>query len=165
MNKRIIFKNLDGSIGIVIPSPKARGQILLEKEKLDKEGNVITPAKYRDENDIEFSIRIAMTDVPHGLDYRIVDASEIPEDRTFRDAWTDSANAVKVDMPKARQIHMNRIREKRNEKLAVLDIETLKGKDVQAQKQKLRDLPQALDLSKVKTPEELKALWPVELKD
>lgn len=30
---------------------------------------------------------IAAKDVPSGVKYKIVDASEIPEDRTFRNAW------------------------------------------------------------------------------
>lgn len=30
---------------------------------------------------------IAQKDVPAGVPYKIVDVSEIPEDRTFRDAW------------------------------------------------------------------------------
>jgi hypothetical protein len=29
----------------------------------------------------------AKKDVPTGLPYKIVDVSEIPDDRTFRDAW------------------------------------------------------------------------------
>ena len=31
---------------------------------------------------------IAAKDVPQGKEYHIVDVSEIPTDRTFRDAWT-----------------------------------------------------------------------------
>ncbi len=31
---------------------------------------------------------IATKDVPAGVSYKIVDVSEIPEDRTFRNAWT-----------------------------------------------------------------------------
>ena len=33
------------------------------------------------------SVELALKDVPAGLPYTIVDASEIPEDRTFRAAW------------------------------------------------------------------------------
>ena len=39
---------------------------------------------------------------------------------TFRDAWEDTGTAVVVNMPKARVIHMDRIRRKRNEKLQKL---------------------------------------------
>ena len=33
------------------------------------------------------SIELAMKDIPVGKSYKIVDVAEIPEDRTFRDAW------------------------------------------------------------------------------
>ena len=57
-NKRIIYKTQDG-VAIIIPSP-----------------------------DCNLSIEeIAAKDVPQGVVYKIVDVSEIPEDRTFRNAW------------------------------------------------------------------------------
>lgn len=95
--------------------------------------------------------------------WRIAGDAEIPQDRYFRKAWEDNGT-LSVNMPKARDIHMDRIRAKRNEKLKELDIETLKGRDVQTEKQALRDIPQTFDLTKATTPEELKALWPDELK-
>lgn len=59
MQKRIVYKNEQGGISIVIPA-----------------------------FDCNLSIEeIAAKDVPQGAAYKIVDASEIPEDRTFRDAW------------------------------------------------------------------------------
>lgn len=33
------------------------------------------------------SIDAAMKDIPEGKPYKIVDVSEIPSDRTFRNAW------------------------------------------------------------------------------
>lgn len=33
------------------------------------------------------SIELAMKDVPAGVEYQIVDVADIPEDRTFRNAW------------------------------------------------------------------------------
>jgi hypothetical protein len=33
------------------------------------------------------SVEAALKDVPQGKTYQIVDASDIPTDRTFRDAW------------------------------------------------------------------------------
>jgi hypothetical protein len=62
MDKRIIYKNSDGSISIIIPSPEA-----LENKTIDE---------------------IAKKDVPTGLNYKIVNVSDIPTDRTFRTAWT-----------------------------------------------------------------------------
>ena len=34
------------------------------------------------------SIEACMKDIPEGAEYAIVDAADIPEDRTFRGAWT-----------------------------------------------------------------------------
>ena len=59
MDKRIIYKNTDGSISIIIPA------------------------------DCGLTVeQIAQKDVPTGLNYKIVDVSEVPSDREFRDAWT-----------------------------------------------------------------------------
>ena len=59
MDKRIIYKNTDGTIGIIIPA------------------------------DCGLTIeQIAKKDVPTGLKYKIVDVSEVPSDREFRNAWT-----------------------------------------------------------------------------
>ena len=60
MNKRIIYKNTDGSVSIIVP---------------------ITDSGFTVE-------QIAKKDVPAGLKYKIVNVSEISSDRTFRDAWT-----------------------------------------------------------------------------
>jgi hypothetical protein len=34
------------------------------------------------------TIQACMKDIPEGAEYAIVDAADIPEDRTFRGAWT-----------------------------------------------------------------------------
>jgi predicted acetyltransferase len=60
--KRIIYKNLDNTVSIVIPSDEALSFMTIEQ--------------------------IANKDVPTGLKYKIVDVSEIPSDREFRNAWT-----------------------------------------------------------------------------
>lgn len=60
MSQRIIYKNPDGSIAVIIPVPDCG--LTLEQ--------------------------IAAKDVPTGLPYKIVDASEIPTDRSMRNAWT-----------------------------------------------------------------------------
>lgn len=33
------------------------------------------------------SVELAMKDIPEGAEYKVVDVSDIPTDRTFRDAW------------------------------------------------------------------------------
>lgn len=104
---------------------------------------------------------------------QVVDLDVIPADRTFRNAWEHGGDKVAVNMDRARTIHLDRIREVRNAALVALDVETMKavGKGdpevlgtVEAQKQALRDIPQVLDLTVAQTPDELKAIWPEELK-
>jgi hypothetical protein len=60
MNLRIIFPNDEGGVAVIIPAPECG--LTIEQ--------------------------IAAKDVPAGKPYEIVDVSEIPEDRTFRGAWT-----------------------------------------------------------------------------
>ena len=106
MNKRIIYQNNNGGVSILIPAPEARKQALVSEAVteivkhdavLDEDGKeispayeetlIITPAVYRDETDQEFAEWIAAKDVPAGKTFQIVDVSDIPEDRTFRNAW------------------------------------------------------------------------------
>lgn len=100
MNQRIIYPNDDGGVSILIPAPNARKQVLVSEAVYESvfipatedtpeatEQKLVSPAVYRDETDEEFLTWIAQKDVPAGKPYKIVDVSDIPEDRTFRDAW------------------------------------------------------------------------------
>jgi hypothetical protein len=60
--KRIIYKNPDNTVSIIVPSTNALKIMSIED--------------------------IANKDVPTGYKYKIVDVSEIPNDREFRNAWT-----------------------------------------------------------------------------
>lgn len=59
MNQRIIYQTEEGGVAIIIPAPDCG--LTIEE--------------------------IAAKDVPEGKPYKIVDVVDIPEDRTFRDAW------------------------------------------------------------------------------
>jgi hypothetical protein len=59
MNQRIIYPTPEGGVAVIIPAPDCG--LTIEE--------------------------IAAKDVPAGVPFRIVDASEIPSDRTFRNAW------------------------------------------------------------------------------
>lgn len=59
MEKRIIYPTDDGGVAIITPAPECSLSIT----------------------------EIAQKDVPRGKPYKIIDASEVPEDRTFRKAW------------------------------------------------------------------------------
>lgn len=106
---------------------------------------------------------------PDYLSHRVIDDNELPQDDYFREAWEDNNAAIVVNMPKAREIHMNRLRVDRNAKLEELDVTYMRADEagdtelkdsIAAQKQQLRDMPETFDLSVYETPEELKAAIP-----
>lgn len=59
MDQRIIYPMDGGGVAIIIPAPECG--LTIEE--------------------------IAAKDVPHGKPYKIIDASQLPADRTFRNAW------------------------------------------------------------------------------
>jgi hypothetical protein len=59
---RIIYKTDEGGVAIIIPSPEALEQYGIQA--------------------------IAQKDVPSGKRYKLVDAADIPSDRSDRNAWT-----------------------------------------------------------------------------
>jgi hypothetical protein len=58
---RIIYKNDEGGVSVIIPSPEALEQYGIQA--------------------------IAIKDVPAGKPFKIVDTEDVPTDRTFRNAW------------------------------------------------------------------------------
>lgn len=59
MNSRIIYPTDDGGVAVIVPAPECG--LTIEQ--------------------------IAQKDVPAGVEYKIVDVSEIPQERLFRNAW------------------------------------------------------------------------------
>ena len=58
-NKRILWQTEDGGVSVIVPT-----------------------------DDCGLTVEeIASKDVPSGRPYKIVDASDVPTDRTFRNAW------------------------------------------------------------------------------
>jgi len=108
----------------------------------------------------------------HIIEKADYDVDTFVADRTFRDAWICPSGTLECDMTKARAIHLAEIRRVRNAELVKKDVPFMRAveagdTDTQAaiakEKQVLRDIPQTFDLSDVRTPAQLKALWPVEL--
>ena len=60
MNQRIVYATPEGGVAVLVPAPDCG--LTIEE--------------------------IAAKDVPAGRAYQIVDAADIPADRTFRNAWT-----------------------------------------------------------------------------
>jgi hypothetical protein len=61
MNQRIIYENDEGGVVILIPTPECLTQYSISA--------------------------IAAKDVPAGKPYKIIEATDMPSDRTFRNAW------------------------------------------------------------------------------
>ncbi len=59
MNQRIIYPTDDGGVAVIVPAPECGLSIEA----------------------------IAAKDVPAGKPFKIVNVSDVPSDRTFRDAW------------------------------------------------------------------------------
>jgi hypothetical protein len=59
MNQRIIYPTEEGGVAVIVPASECG--LTIEE--------------------------IAVKDVPAGKPYKVVDVSEIPSDRTFRNAW------------------------------------------------------------------------------
>jgi hypothetical protein len=101
------------------------------------------------------------------VSHREIDPEDVPEDRSFRNAWTDNGKAIVVDMAKAREILRNDLRAQRVVALEGLDLAYLQadevgdiaGKaDIAAQKQRLRDATDAPEIKAAKTVDDLKAI-------
>ncbi len=77
---------------------------------------------------------------------------------------------IKTDMTKAKDIHRDRIRAARVDKLATLDIEFQRAletgastTDIVAKKQALRDAPADSGIASASTADELKAQWKTDI--
>ena len=138
--------------------------------------SVMTPVltEINPDTGVEFTIQeiIEKDLIPTGITtYSIVDDSVIPSDRTFRSAWVGngvglSTATIVEDMTKAKEIHKNNIRQKREGKLKELDVDFQRALEtsadtssIVAKKQALRDAPAASGITTAANITELKAQW------
>lgn len=135
--KRIIYKNIDNSIAIIIPTSDALAFLSIED--------------------------IANKDVPAGKEYFIVDEFQVPSDRTFREAW-EFSDKVDINSVKATDIAKNKIRAWRKKQFeendvilqnSIVDGDEVKKSEAVNRRNYLRDLPEQCD---GKTVEELKVI-------
>lgn len=110
--KRIIFTRPDGGVSIIIPAPG-------------------------------IDLARAMQDVPaDAADVQVVDAAEVPNDRTFRAAWKQDQKSLAVDVVKAKDIAHEKRRAKRAAEFAPLDVEAtvpVLAAAAEAKRQKIRE--------------------------
>lgn len=88
---RILYPTPDGGVAIVIPT----GELPIEE--------------------------VAKKDVPEGVPYTIVDATEIPADRTFRGAWVAGDGCVEHDLDRCKAIGHDMRRTQREAEFAPFD--------------------------------------------
>jgi hypothetical protein len=101
--------------------------------------------------------------------YQIVDSSEIPSDREYRNAWKYD-NGINVDIDKAKEIHKDKLRIKRKPLLQRLDVDymmalekgdTILCKQIAEEKQKLRDITKSPEITEARSVEDLKKFQPI----
>lgn len=99
--------------------------------------------------------------------WRMVEDDEVPAEREFRNAVRDDGKKLKHDIAHAKTIVRDRIREKRERELAVLDGQWMRatgqGKKadadkIEAQRQKWRDAPADPRIDAAQTVDDLKSL-------
>lgn len=152
--KKIIYTSADGKLCIVYPVDKASIELSC--------GHALT--------DDEYEARVWKRSVPaDAISPAYIEDNTIPADRYFRDAWKANANLINVDLPKARDVHMNNLRVERDARLKELDVsfqialekgDTDAQKTIAARKQQLRDMPTTFDLSQITDLEKLKSARP-----
>ena len=160
MSAIICFQHASGNMAVLVPMlNRVKGETTEERK-----------ARY-DVIDLD---ALAEKDIPDGIPFEICDSLDLPKGREFRGAWINHPTkpGLKVDIPKARDIHMDRIRKARDKKLAESDVAITRAMEdenqpeiakLRAERTVLRDIPATFDLSGATTPAELPVLGPNEL--
>lgn len=107
----------------------------------------------------------AIKDVPEGVEYKIVDSVDIDNDY-FNAYEFDAETGAKVNIDKAKALHLDKFRAARAPKLAKLDIDFMKAVEANDEEKKAEIIAakQALrDVTLTPLPDDLagiKATWP-----
>lgn len=105
--------------------------------------------------------------LPKPTGYRVVTTLEVPQDRTYRDAWMHDGVTIIHHMGKAKEIHRNILRAERAPLLADLDVQYQKADekndaaekmDIAKRKQELRDITKLPSIEAATTIEDLKKI-------
>lgn len=107
--------------------------------------------------------------LPEGYVSHHIIYEDLPQDRTFREAWKHDGFSLSIDMQKARYIWRGKLRELRAPKLASLDIEYQRADEsgdvaakarIVSRKQSLRDVTSDPRIDAAQTTDDLKAAMP-----
>ena len=96
-----------------------------------------------------------------------ITVDQIPDSRTYREAWTVSGKSIMIDMTKAREVRRTKLREERKPLLETLDVAYQRADEqddgplkrrIAAEKQKLRDITANPLIEQATTPAMLDVL-------
>lgn len=153
--RRIVYTRPDGGLSVVVPTrntfQKINGQVVKKSEAL---------------TDAAIEQRAWERLPADAINPRWVEDADIPQDRTFRNAWAvDGGGRLVTDMPRARIIRQNQLREMRRQLLEKLDAAYMQADErgdaalkaaIAARKQALRDITQHPEIAAAMTPDDLK---------
>jgi len=150
MDKVIVYTRADGVVVICVPALEDRREGETEEQHYE---------------------RCAKKSVPEGSkDIRVISREELPQSRSWRNAWVNDGKVISVDMPRAREVLRDKMRKERAKMLRRLDQEQLMGivqgrdadvKQMETVKQVLRDVTEDPSIEAAQTPEELDKVWPL----
>lgn len=154
MKKIIYTRPEDGGLSVIIPAPK---------EALEKVLGTLSPEEY--------AAHVLEKSVPEdAINIREVEDIDIPEDREFRNAWEVDADQIVINLIKAKDINLGRLRKERDglldayDKLLARAIERGTEQEVsnlKTKKQQLRDATEPLKaLTNPTSIDEIKQLTP-----
>ena len=152
MIKRIVYTQPNGRVSLVNPAPEYVASFETEDEAMAD---------------------LLIRDVPNdAVDAQIIDQTDVPTNREFRNAWKQSAGVFSVDMPQAREIHIEHILLAQNKEITRLKVEErrerLKNNTAKASDHAATIIAlEALDFNVLATqitnadnPTALSAVWP-----
>ena len=159
----------DGATAIMGFLTQGRGSIIPSGPEWADEAAGWWSREATDENIFDEVLRTSFGEGRSVARYRRVSPSEVPQDRTYRNAWKDDGTAIVHDMPKAREIHRDRLRRMRvplfeQNDIALADA-LVEGDEVArqaavARRNALRDVTKHSAIDTAQTIEELKTAVP-----
>jgi len=142
--RKIIFTRPDGGLSVVHPVRNTLGETLTTDAEIEQRAFAKLPAD--------------------AINAQFVDATLVPADRTFRNAWRQNGPTVQIDLPACREITRERIEQQRRMKIRdCLEREAL-GENVATEKASIRAINARALVDAAQTPEELKTVMPDILK-
>lgn len=162
---KIAIVRSDGGVSVMSFITRGRGDVLPSGATWEDRGRGVWR---REPTDANVAQEIARVPDLRAVSYRRIADAEIPPDRSFRDALVDDGTTLHHDIPKAREIHRQRLRVARAPVLADLDVEYQRADEkgdkaakarVVKLKQELRDITAHPGIDAAQTTEELKQVW------